>query len=754
MNATRTIAASIALAAAMGAALTANAGTVHDSVSKSDPRYMTTGCRFAGAFPSGAGSIGIWIKNVTDYATTASVFGSCHVNTTTSNDQGLLLFINSSGNFGFRVAGSKDGAVARQGITAAGTSSLLNDGNWHFLFGTFDKTSGKMDFYIDGESAGSANIDIDGLASARCFAIAAVGKPTESTTAQKENYGAGFQGLYAEATLWNKALTAEEVAALHTRRAYPWEDGLIGYWPLSDERNLAQGAVKRADDSRPGALFYYPQTVDDAGFFDDPPNLFVASGDWVAANNYVQPADATFMSPDDPATNIADAVSAAIAGNAIFLMPGTHSITSRIDITTANLTITGRYLGNDVGEAVVDAQRHSGHFRSHTSYSGANGWVFDGLTLANGNPGSSGGSMLFNSKTGVIRNCIFRDNAATGNGGAIYSYTASGTVVSNCVFTGNSASLYGGAIYTEQSSVNASDRIILSCCVVTNNTASRGGGVFASRSIEIDGGLFGWNSATSDNRGGNLRVSANSRVKDTIFTGDCSATRGACMAVEGAGANVIVSSSTFSGMSPTATYGVIFEAVNTTNSFVNCIFTDMSYNAPLFYHEGSGIFALCRQCLFGENAGTGAVVRNGGGKTRFENCTILSSNFDLGSTASENVLVNCVASNADIASSGTVKNIITNSIVKSVSGEAPNSKVMTGDPKFVDAANGNYRLSATSPCREKGLVLDWMTAGATDLDGNPRLANLLGLVGTDARPDLGCYECQEKGLVPTVVSFR
>ncbi len=24
----------------------------------------------------------------------------------------------------------------------------------------------------------------------------------------------------------------------------------------------------------------------------------------------------------------------------------------------------------------------------------------------------------------------------------------------------------------------------------------------------------------------------------------------------------------------------------------------------------------------------------------------------------------------------------------------------------------------------------------------------------DARPDLGCYECQEKGLVPTVMSFR
>ncbi len=163
-----------------------------------------------------------------------------------------------------------------------------------------------------------------------------------------------------------------------------------------------------------------------------------------------------------------------------------------------------------------------------------------------------------------------------------------------------------------------------------------------------------------------------------------------------------------------------------------------------------------RQCLIGENPGSGAVVADYNGKTRFENCTILASTFDYkhNSRSCQNALVNCLVPNADIASSGSFANIITNSLVKSVSGGTQDSGVMTGDPKFADAAGGDYRLAATSKCREKGLVLGWMS-GATDLVGNPRLVNLIGKpFAADALPDLGCYECQETGIQPTVLSVR
>ena len=56
---------------------------------------------------------------------------------------------------------------------------------------------------------------------------------------------------------------------------------------------------------------------------------------------------------------------------------------------------------------------------------------------------------------------------------------------------------------------------------------------------------------------------------------------------------------------------------------------------------------------------------------------------------------------------------------------------LAADPQFVDVAGANYHLQPTSPCINAGLNQPWMT-GATDLDGNPRIA--------DGTVDMGPYE--------------
>ena len=58
------------------------------------------------------------------------------------------------------------------------------------------------------------------------------------------------------------------------------------------------------------------------------------------------------------------------------------------------------------------------------------------------------------------------------------------------------------------------------------------------------------------------------------------------------------------------------------------------------------------------------------------------------------------------------------------------SNVYDGDPSFVDAANGDYRLAAGSPCIDAGN--NSYVTGDKDLAGNARIAN--GTV------DIGCYE--------------
>jgi hypothetical protein len=55
------------------------------------------------------------------------------------------------------------------------------------------------------------------------------------------------------------------------------------------------------------------------------------------------------------------------------------------------------------------------------------------------------------------------------------------------------------------------------------------------------------------------------------------------------------------------------------------------------------------------------------------------------------------------------------------------------NPLFADAAAGNYRLSAHSPCHNTGMNGNWTTAeGAVDLDGGPRIL--------DGTVDMGAYE--------------
>ncbi len=60
---------------------------------------------------------------------------------------------------------------------------------------------------------------------------------------------------------------------------------------------------------------------------------------------------------------------------------------------------------------------------------------------------------------------------------------------------------------------------------------------------------------------------------------------------------------------------------------------------------------------------------------------------------------------------------------------------ITEDPRFVDPGNGDYRLSAGSPCADAGMNEGWMSS-ATDLDGNPRI--LYG--GLSLTVDMGAHE--------------
>ncbi len=67
--------------------------------------------------------------------------------------------------------------------------------------------------------------------------------------------------------------------------------------------------------------------------------------------------------------------------------------------------------------------------------------------------------------------------------------------------------------------------------------------------------------------------------------------------------------------------------------------------------------------------------------------------------------------------------------------------IRTTDYRFTDAARGDYTLRGSSPCVDKGVVLDWMV-GAKALNGENRIIG---------QPDIGCYEFRPNG---TFLLFR
>jgi hypothetical protein len=150
----------------------------------------------------------------------------------------------------------------------------------------------------------------------------------------------------------------------------------------------------------------------------------------------------------------------------------------------------------------------------------------------------------------------------------------------------------------------------------------------------------------------------------------------------------------------------------------------------------SGTHPIIRNCIIsGNNAGFGGgiAVWSSDVTGRIENCTIVSNyaafyggggGMYCGST--NMVVQNTIVWGNMSGTNNTPDQIFGTPLVSycDIQGGWTNNGTgnITNDPQFVDAANGNYRLSPGSPCIDAGTNQAWM-ANITDLDGNPRIVN-------------------------------
>lgn len=184
---------------------------------------------------------------------------ACWVNTTYSGGyqylisnyappiNGYFLGINASGKVEFA---GRDGNIISPQYSSSGVSSTsVNDGEWHFVFGTmrYDSNSGQTirKIYVDGVLENTGALTNNGLNLTNSTALI-VGFSTG---------GPYFTGAIDDISIWKAAISDSSIASYYTTCLTGSELGLTGYFNLDEATgNVANDLSSSATD---GTLFNF-----------------------------------------------------------------------------------------------------------------------------------------------------------------------------------------------------------------------------------------------------------------------------------------------------------------------------------------------------------------------------------------------------------------------------------------------------------------------------------------------------------------
>lgn len=389
---------------------------------------------------------------------------------------------------------------------------------------------------------------------------------------------------------------------------------------------------------------------------------------------------------------------------------GVVSISGRMDLSQGG----GTFAASDIGFT------NSGQWCAIHSY--------DGLTLTNCSVGpTSDNGIILRGGTNTLTNCTF-------NGVQNQSVYVSGgvTTVENCTWENN-----GSFLWTEGTDNSGS-------VTINGGSASRGAGTKENNGVRATGGpkVYLNNFSTDDLRG---------PIQHDFDSGNVYIEAHNCNFMNGRDSVVMGFYNNADYTTEMKLYDCVFEEQASYGG--NVVVCDLRGNAATvsYYLEN------CLVKHMGAN-GSGLCAWTGGSITAV-NTVIKGSNLGILSTTegvptpSSITLDHCVIGDtADLAvavgdfagSSATVRNtVIDSSCVNGVSigasgtatleynminvaGDNQGSPVYTGDPQFIDPANDDYHIAATSDCLGLGVVTDTLN----DVDGQPYGSN--PPVGIDA----------------------
>ena len=487
--------------------------------------------------------------------------------------------------------------------------------------------------------------------------------------------------------------------------------------------------------------------------------------------------------------SVAEAVRNSEPGDVVVLAPGTHNITETINVDKESLQVRNASWSNLYTPVTRESVVLNGDGLVPIMVVTVKAVKISDLTFANGYTNAVDGASAIcfpNAKTDfAISNCVFRGNNSAGS--CVNVFASARLKIMDCVFSNNvqtasSGTSHGVALnITSSSSWSEANYGTIWNCTFKDNTATtsqvQGGVVYVKDGrVRMEECSFVSNTVsqtgTSALHGHTLCVGANATIANCTFTGAIPANNnyyayGSALNLQGEGC--VVSNCTFAAIeekqSSKSKYGLIY-IKGSSAKVIGCRVTDNTiYSSAVLFVENAGD-VLVRNCLFARNSrenGSARMIRLSGASVpsaigiMVENCTFADNTDTIApiqfqDIAYANYLVNSVFTtddilNTDLTTASVLASNCCFTALQSVGGLSFGGRciaVTRGNHKFIDAANGDYHLEMRSPLREKGMMLEWMSADAKDLDGNPRVVSRFCLPrGEDssAMPDIGCYEC-------------
>ncbi|MGD8454129.1 MAG: right-handed parallel beta-helix repeat-containing protein [Phycisphaerae bacterium] len=359
----------------------------------------------------------------------------------------------------------------------------------------------------------------------------------------------------------------------------------------------------------------------------------------------------------------------------------------------------------------------NGHSTGGGVYCGRGDLTLSGCTICGNAAGSGGGLYCSENSILTLADCTIAQNRTLdyGIGGGMVCRDSSMTL-SHCTISQNEATIVGGVYVT------GSDAMLTGCTITHNTATTNSGGVYVTGgNATLSGCTISHNAATRNT--GGLGCSSTG----VVVLSDCTVTHNAV--------------------------GLYGGGICGSPSLINCIVADNTTDG-----DGGGLYcsggdpSLTNCAVTGNSAGGengGGICCVAGADLTLAGCTI-GGNWSAahgggiccreGSSAA---LTNCIVWENNREAIHMTADSLAVATYSAVEGGWSGVGNIDDDPLFVDPENGDFHLSADSPCIDVGDPGFVPAEGETDIDGQYRVGD--GDGDGVAIVDMGADEARSPG---------